>query len=84
MMKALMVVESVFGNTRAVADAVAAGSAVHMHVQTMAARTAAAGAAKRLRRRHYRLNARPASFRVMGTQGPLAARLAVQPRGARS
>lgn len=145
-MKALMVVESIFGNTRTVAEAVAAGLAGRMDVQTVnvteaprsaegldllvvggpthafgmtrrntrrsaadqsggavvAADTglrewldtlpvgtgdaaafdtkmgtfwipgsAAAGAAKRLRRRGFRLVARPHSFRVKGTQGPL-------------
>ena len=147
-MRALVVVESIFGNTRQIGEAVAAGIARHMEVDVvgvvdapdtvkgvdllvvggpthafgmtrMGTRTAAAeqsggsvsadpvglrewlltlsvtptaaatfdtrmdklrlpgsaagGAAKRLRKRGFRMLARPESFRVAGTQGPLRA-----------
>jgi hypothetical protein len=170
-MRALVVVESIFGNTRQIADAVAAGLAPHMDVSVVdvidAADTvedvdllvvggpthafgmtrmqtrkaaadqsggavsadpaglrewlltmrgtpaavatfdtrmdafhlpgsAAAGAARKLRKRGLRMLARPSTFRVAGTQGPLrageldrarewgadlAARLVAQPAG---
>ena len=89
-MRALVVFESMFGNTKVIADAVADGLATRMRVTAVEVGaapaafdtridkprlpgSAARAAERRLRRLGFRIAARPASFYVAGTPGPLVA-----------